>query len=98
VGALYRGSYFEICIVRTFERPMLQKMAHRVEGLKSVFEPALKAVLPRMYLINASLVGGVVGFIVIVFCLVTGPIVYTVRALVRKLRRSAQRRIAQNAL
>jgi hypothetical protein len=71
---------------------MLQKVAHSVEGLKSVSQPALKSILSRVYLVHASLVGGVVGFIVIVLCLVTGPIVYTVQALVRKLcRRSVSR-------
>ena len=68
---------------------MLQKVAHTVEGLKSVSQPALKAILSRVYLVHASLVGGVVGFIVIVLCLVTGPIIYTVQALVRKLFRSS---------
>ena len=68
---------------------MLQKVSHTVEGLKSVSQPALKSILSRVYLVHASLVGGVVGFIVIVLCLVTGPVVYTVQALVRKLCRSS---------
>ena len=38
---------------------MLQKVAHTVEGLKSVSQPALKAILSRVYLVHASLVGGV---------------------------------------
>jgi hypothetical protein len=68
---------------------MLQKLAHTVAGLKSASQPALKSILSRMYLVHASLVWGVVGFIVIVLCLVTGPIIYTVQALVRKLFRSS---------
>jgi hypothetical protein len=43
----------------TFGRPMLQKVAHRVEGLRSVFESSLKAILSRVYPMQASLVGGV---------------------------------------
>lgn len=68
---------------------MLQKVAHTVAGLKSVSQPALKSILSRMYLVHASLVWGVVGLIVVVLCLVTGPIIYTVQALVRELSRSS---------
>jgi hypothetical protein len=50
----------------TFGCPMLPKVAHTVEGLKSISEPVLKAILSRVCLIHAILVGGAAGFVVIV--------------------------------